>query len=293
MGILVNFELDIRTLSLTASFVGMLMCVVMIYVYSTQKTYLGFQFWVYGSIAFFIGMLLLSMRGLLPQFVTIIIANGATSVFYVLIPYGLTLFLKQHPPKWSYITALALFIVLFLYFTYIDFNVSIRIIVIELLKIVSMMYAAYIIIKYSKTIRIKPNQILLYSLLIHSAYSLFRIVYTGAYENSITEFMSSSNVQAVMFIVKILGSISISIGLIIYNLQRVERDFLDSTDEITTLRGVIPICMHCKGIRDKQGDWNQLEKYIAEHSAAQFSHGICESCLKIHYPEVADSINNN
>lgn len=58
-------------------------------------------------------------------------------------------------------------------------------------------------------------------------------------------------------------------------------------DEIKTLKGIIPICMHCKGIRDDKGSWNKLEKFITEHSEAQFSHGICEECLKKYYSEEA------
>lgn len=61
-----------------------------------------------------------------------------------------------------------------------------------------------------------------------------------------------------------------------------------SLDEIKTLHGILPICMHCKGIRDDKGSWNILEKYISEHSEAQFSHGICDKCKKEHYPEMAD-----
>jgi GAF domain-containing protein len=58
--------------------------------------------------------------------------------------------------------------------------------------------------------------------------------------------------------------------------------------EIKTLEGIVPICMHCKGIRDDKGYWNQLEKYISEHSDAQFSHGICDKCLEKYYPEDVD-----
>jgi len=54
---------------------------------------------------------------------------------------------------------------------------------------------------------------------------------------------------------------------------------------IKKLEGIIPICIHCKEIRDDKGAWNQFEKYICEHSDAQFSHGICEKCLKKHYSE--------
>ena len=62
----------------------------------------------------------------------------------------------------------------------------------------------------------------------------------------------------------------------------------EANDKIKTLQGIIPICMHCKEIRDDKGYWNQLEKYISEHSEVQFSHGICEKCLKEHYPEIAN-----
>lgn len=55
--------------------------------------------------------------------------------------------------------------------------------------------------------------------------------------------------------------------------------------EIKTLRGILPICSHCKKIRDDRGYWNQLETYIKEHSEADLSHGICPECMKKHYPE--------
>ncbi|MBF0111613.1 MAG: PAS domain S-box protein [Desulfamplus sp.] len=56
-------------------------------------------------------------------------------------------------------------------------------------------------------------------------------------------------------------------------------------EELHALRGIIPICMHCKEIRDDKGYWNKLEKFITEHSEAQFSHGICPDCMKKFYPE--------
>ncbi|MDZ7666119.1 MAG: MASE3 domain-containing protein [Desulfotignum sp.] len=55
--------------------------------------------------------------------------------------------------------------------------------------------------------------------------------------------------------------------------------------EIKTLSGLLPICSHCKKIRDDRGYWNQLEDYIHEHSDVKFSHGICRECAKKHYPD--------
>ncbi len=59
-------------------------------------------------------------------------------------------------------------------------------------------------------------------------------------------------------------------------------------DEVKKLRGIIPICMHCKGIRNDQGYWTKLEEYIESYSDAEFSHSICDKCLQEHYPEEED-----
>lgn len=61
-------------------------------------------------------------------------------------------------------------------------------------------------------------------------------------------------------------------------------------DEIKTLKGILPICSYCKKIRDDKGYWNQLESYIQSHSAAEFSHSICEDCLREHHQEVFDDV---
>lgn len=50
--------------------------------------------------------------------------------------------------------------------------------------------------------------------------------------------------------------------------------------ENKSLKGLLPICSHCKRIRDDKGYWNQIEGYIQAHSNAKFSHGMCPECLE-------------
>ena len=57
--------------------------------------------------------------------------------------------------------------------------------------------------------------------------------------------------------------------------------------DIKTLRGLLPICASCKKIRDDKGSWKGLERYIMDHSDAQFSHDICPDCIRRLYPELA------
>ena len=58
--------------------------------------------------------------------------------------------------------------------------------------------------------------------------------------------------------------------------------------DVKRLSGLIPICMHCKKIRDDKDYWHSVEGYIAEHSEATFSHGLCPECLEKYYPEPSD-----
>ena len=60
----------------------------------------------------------------------------------------------------------------------------------------------------------------------------------------------------------------------------------ESLKRIKTLSGMLPICGHCKKIRDDSGYWNQIESYIQDRSDAEFSHGICPECAKKLYPDI-------
>ncbi len=54
----------------------------------------------------------------------------------------------------------------------------------------------------------------------------------------------------------------------------------DALGEVRQLSGLLPICAHCKKVRDDQGYWTQLEHYIAKHSQASFTHGLCPECME-------------
>ncbi len=56
-------------------------------------------------------------------------------------------------------------------------------------------------------------------------------------------------------------------------------------DEVKILRGILPICSHCKKIRNDEGSYEQIEGYIHKHSGVDFSHTICPECIKKHYPK--------
>jgi tetratricopeptide (TPR) repeat protein len=61
-------------------------------------------------------------------------------------------------------------------------------------------------------------------------------------------------------------------------LERTNRELQQALDEVRTLEGLIPICAHCKKVRDDTGYWEAVESYISARSEVLFSHSICAEC---------------
>ncbi len=83
----------------------------------------------------------------------------------------------------------------------------------------------------------------------------------------------------------------VQVGVRVVQLQTALAERVAELEEawarIERLEGIVPICMYCHKIRDEEGRWQRLERYIDEHSDAQLSHGICPDCMSEHYPEYA------
>ncbi len=120
---------------------------------------------------------------------------------------------------------------------------------------------------------------------------------TAYARNKATTFLanaeaSQARLEAISVLLTLAGVI-ISVCIAFFTITRVikaetvlleEKNKLQTAlAEIKTLRGIIPICSHCKQIRDDEGLWKQLEVYMRAHSEANFSHSICPECMQKHY----------
>ena len=77
----------------------------------------------------------------------------------------------------------------------------------------------------------------------------------------------------------------LQVGLRIVGLQsrlagRVE-ELEIALSSLKQLQGLLPICAYCKKVRDDNNYWMQIERYVSEHSEAQFSHSPCPNCLNM------------
>lgn len=67
--------------------------------------------------------------------------------------------------------------------------------------------------------------------------------------------------------------------------KQTEAALQEAVERIETLHGLLPICMHCKKIRDDRGEWSPVEVFVGTRTRAEFSHGLCPECFATRYPE--------
>ena len=76
----------------------------------------------------------------------------------------------------------------------------------------------------------------------------------------------------------------VHVGIRVLTLQErlAERvaELQSALSKVKQLSGLLPICSYCKRIRSDQNYWEQVDHYVAQHTDAEFSHGICPECFK-------------
>lgn len=70
-------------------------------------------------------------------------------------------------------------------------------------------------------------------------------------------------------------------------LRRTTRELADVTRDVRALASLLPICSHCRRIRDERSQWQTPEEALAA-TGAKFSHSICPDCMRREYPDYAD-----
>lgn len=105
-----------------------------------------------------------------------------------------------------------------------------------------------------------------------------------------SEFYRFWNTIIRMVAFLIIGFMVAKVRSVLREEQAVSAQLRDALGRVKTLSGLLPICSHCKRVRNDKGYWEQVEVYVRRHTEAEFSHGICEQCLRAHYPQFAETV---
>lgn len=92
------------------------------------------------------------------------------------------------------------------------------------------------------------------------------------------------NNESVFFELAVNNIIRIMVlSLFAFFLDRTSLERKALSKQIRMLEGLLTVCSCCKRIQNEKEQWEPMEKYISEHSEADFSHGLCPECLEKYY----------
>ena len=146
--------LDLRTLAFTVSLVSFNAAVIMLLLFLLVKQYKATIFWGIGNLLCAIGFGLLMGRGVLPDFVSIVIANLLSALSSFFIYYGILKFLnvnQKFPPAfWT----ILLLLPVFLYFSFVQKSLLYRSVVTAVFGAATMLLIGFtLLLNAPKTLR--------------------------------------------------------------------------------------------------------------------------------------------
>ncbi len=235
--------LDIRTVLFEGALIGIAVAVVMIYYSMVRKTYPGFHHWTVGFTLAGIGSFLIAFRGIIPDFISIVLAN----IFIVSTPFMLSLGLSHLSGiKWRfrnhYSALLLLYIILISYTTYVYPSVHIRIVLFNSMFILLFLESLRITIRCLPRRLGSQNYLLIIAIMgiiLPAALRLRLAIIKG---DNIFFLENTDSVQCILILSSIVFTVLTMISLIILNAHLIEIElreankkveFLANTDELT------------------------------------------------------------
>ena len=121
--------LDVRSILLTSMAVSLILTAMMLVYRLTRKVYAGFTHWLLGDVFITLGFLLLALRGVVSDFISVILGNVFLILALVVLYQGIRRFFGQVSQDKANILTLVLFTLSYLYLVYVDENVDMRIVI--------------------------------------------------------------------------------------------------------------------------------------------------------------------
>ncbi len=279
---------DIRTLTFVSSITALMLFLWLLSISTSRKTYPGFHYWTLSAFLFFGSMELISLRGLIPDSLTVILANTLFISAFAMIDKGLRIFTDSKSTTWFYIITCGIILLSFTYLTFFSPNVSARIVIVScFVSLYCVRLAIHIYGKLDLVLNEK-NWLLILVFAVLGIWDLTRSILTALYEPHIGDYMDAGLIQSITLIIFNSATILIYTSLVNANANRLEADLVKTMEEVQTLTGFLPICANCKNIRDDSGYWKGVEEYLESRTAAVMTHSICPSCAQKLYPELME-----
>lgn len=227
------FPFDIHSLVFVLIAVAVIECLAMAFIWSTRKTYPGFGHWTIGNATFAAAFFLILLRGIIPDVLTVLVANILIMIASVLYYEGVLRFRNLAGRKATSIVLILLMAVFIFYFRFVENLIGVRIIAASFLLAVINGLVAWSLLYHTPSSQRTSHWLTGSIFAAHSAFNLFRGVATLLIPGS-HDLFSPYLLQAATFLLPLLLSIPWTFGFLILNSERLETELnLEITERKT------------------------------------------------------------
>lgn len=278
-----SVTLDIRTLAFVLVLVSAILSLLMLFIWRTNKTYPGFGFWTLANLAGAAGFLLIGLRGIAPDALTIIVGNTLTVGCMALMLKGIRTFFGRSSSAFFCITALTLQAALMVYFTYVSPDVTARIYIASALAVILSARCAYEFLNLDKEERLFTTS---FGATIFGLFAMFmvaRISLTYSFSH-INDLYSPDWIQSLTFTMFILFVMIWTVDFIMLNSERLQRELQIAQVELEK----IATTDFLTGINNSRSFTEISENEVRR--AMRFRHSLCVIMLDIdHFKQINDT----
>ncbi len=275
-----GIQFDLRSAVFFNAVIGLVFFLYTLYFGRMHRTHPGFREWMLSSLFYFVSQTLIGLRGHIPDWASIVVGGNVLQLLTcTFLAEGLGQFFGQTsrlrwlsvPPVIGLITGS--------YFTYLAPNLAARIITVSLFTLPALVYGLWLMRLAARSFSLASSFWLVLTLGGLIALNLARAAETASADIApLSDLMRAPISQSYFALLLSLFVLALYLGLLGLHSQRTEVELNTALVELNALEGMLPICSYCKKIRDEKGEWNQLEAYISDRSAAEFTHGYCPEC---------------
>lgn len=285
-------QMDLKTLMASNMLLVFFMSLVLLFYRMNYKTYTGFEFWLTSTVILAVGYITFFFRGATPGLLMVVVSNSAIVLAFLLRLEGIVGFIYGRRILRRYYFLPVIVIPFLIYFYLGRNNIALRSLTVGIACTIIVIMIA---LEFFRNMTVENRNLYLAIGLLHVICGLMiigrAILWVADRQYNFSIDMA---IQQLFFMTTIIFEVGFGISFLMLNNKRTEADLVTSKNdlqasvdnlekaisEVKTLKGMIPICMHCKEIRDDKGYWSELEKFIADHTEAEFSHSICDKCLE-------------
>ena len=229
---------DIRTLAVVAAVAAVLQAVALAALWRTAPRARGTREWAAGGCMMAVGMMLIALRALVPEFLSVVIANLLLVGGHIAYLTGIERFLDRPSSHRAGMAVFAATCLAFLYFTYVDPNIAQRIVAISIALAILAALCAIRIATHPREKRSPINRFLVVVLLLHAGFHTMRGGFTVLDQTLISDFMQASSIHAAAFFDVIIFSFSAGLAFCVLTVttlnSSLERE-LEARSELLTI----------------------------------------------------------